>query len=100
MDSEAEVSVEVEIVLAFRDRHYSQRHVLPRGACIADLVRLSGILDCAPELDRQTLGWAIHGRAADPHTRLRSGDRVEILRPLRVDPKQARRRRARLKAQS
>lgn len=44
-------------------------------------------------------GWAadavaIHGVRAAPHEVLRDGDRVEVLRPLLVDPKQARRQRA------
>lgn len=36
--------------------------------------------------------FAIFGRLAEPTQKLRAGDRVEILRPLNVDPKEARRR--------
>ncbi|MGD9951369.1 MAG: RnfH family protein [Burkholderiales bacterium] len=45
-------------------------------------------------------GWdlpraaGIHGQRVALDTRLGDGDRVEVYRPLRVDPKQARRQRA------
>jgi len=39
-------------------------------------------------------GFAIFGVPVPPDTVLRPGDRVEVLRPLRVDPREARRRRA------
>jgi putative ubiquitin-RnfH superfamily antitoxin RatB of RatAB toxin-antitoxin module len=38
----------------------------------------------------------VFGEPATPETRLRDGDRVEVYRPLQIDPKEARRRRARL----
>jgi hypothetical protein len=37
---------------------------------------------------------AVFGVQATPQTPLHAGDRVELLRPLQVDPKDARRRRA------
>ena len=40
-----------------------------------------------------SLTVAVWGRKVPPHHVLRSGDRVEVLRPLRVDPKLARRER-------
>jgi putative ubiquitin-RnfH superfamily antitoxin RatB of RatAB toxin-antitoxin module len=48
----------------------------------------------------QAAGWpaardaGIHGRRVAPDAPLADGDRVEIYRPLSVDPKDARRRRA------
>jgi putative ubiquitin-RnfH superfamily antitoxin RatB of RatAB toxin-antitoxin module len=51
------------------------------------LVARFGLVDAA-------LGVAIFGQAAQRTTPLRSGDRVELLRPLEADPKDARRRRA------
>jgi len=61
---------------------------LPAGARVADAVRLSG-LD-ATEL----AGTAVYGERVTPDTLLHDGDRVELLRALVIDPKQARRRRA------
>jgi putative ubiquitin-RnfH superfamily antitoxin RatB of RatAB toxin-antitoxin module len=36
----------------------------------------------------------IYGRIVDEHHRVRDGDRIELYRPLQIDPKEARRRRA------
>jgi len=61
---------------------------LPEGADVAAALRASG-------LDSPALaGFAVHGERVTPAHVLRDGDRLELLRPLRLDPKQARRRRA------
>jgi putative ubiquitin-RnfH superfamily antitoxin RatB of RatAB toxin-antitoxin module len=39
-------------------------------------------------------GLALHGVRTTPEAVLRDGDRIELLRPLVADPKDARRRRA------
>ncbi len=90
-------NLHIEIVLAFRECQYVQQHRVPEGTCVLQLVRDSRILDQAPDADMSQYSWAIHGRAVSSDTLLREADRVEILRPLSIDPKQARRRRAALK---
>jgi len=61
---------------------------LPEGASVADALELSG-------LDIPTLaGYALYGERVTPSHRLHDGDRLELLRALRMDPKQSRRRRA------
>lgn len=62
---------------------------LPDNACVGDALAASGW-----SLDPEFIGLAVFGLAATPATRLRDGDRVELLRGLRIDPKQARRLRA------
>lgn len=65
---------------------------LPPGATLADAVRASALL--APELPLQQ--WptcGIWGKVMAPAQPLRDGDRVELYRPLTVDPKVARRER-------
>lgn len=61
---------------------------LPPGALARDALHAAGHADL-PE------GWglAIWGRKVGPLEALRSGDRLELLRPLTVDPMEARRRR-------
>ena len=62
--------------------------LVPEGASVADALRQCGAWqDGGPE----TVG--IWGRAAPLAQRLRKGDRVEVYRPLTVDPKTARRER-------
>jgi len=61
---------------------------LAEGASVADAVRASG-------LDSPSLtGYAVYGERVTPAHVLRDGDRLELLRALLIDPKQARRRRA------
>ncbi|MBV8030865.1 MAG: RnfH family protein [Betaproteobacteria bacterium] len=60
---------------------------LSEGATLADAVAASGFT-----ADGMKTG--IHGRIAGRETVLEDGDRVEIYRPLRLDAKEARRRRA------
>ena len=61
---------------------------VPAGATVADALRLAGFDPAGQQL-------GIWGRLCDAHTLLREGDRVEIYRPLTVDPKEARRLRYR-----
>src|SRR5215472_3285000 len=65
---------------------------LPAGTTAREAVKQSGLLARFPEIDlaRETLGVAGKSVAADQA--LKDGDRLEILRPLTADPKEARRR--------
>ena len=66
---------------------------LPDGASVGDAVDASALVPRFGLIDA-ALGVAIFGQAAQRTTPLKSGDRVELLRPLEADPKDARRRRA------
>lgn len=68
---------------------------LPAGSTALQALRASGLADrLGPAaLDALTLG--LWGRAIEPATVLRDRDRLELLRPLVVDPKEARRQRYR-----
>ena len=65
---------------------------LPAGATVADAVRQSGLLQ-RHGLALETVKVGIWSRVKDIQTVLRDQDRVELYRPLRVDPKEARRQR-------
>lgn len=65
------------------------------GGVVLDALRASGLPGAAPELDLAGACAAIWGRRVSLQERLREGDRVEVLRALRVDPKVARRERFR-----
>ncbi len=62
-------------------------HLAP-GASAGEAVAASGLASGSPRL-------GIGGREVSVGEPLRDGDRVEILRPLALDPKEARRLRAR-----
>ncbi len=57
-------------------------------------IRESGMLREFPEIDLARNAVGVFGERVALDSPLRDGDRVEIYRPLALDPKQARRRRA------
>lgn len=72
-----------------------RRLQLPEGATVADALRQCDLGQLAADTGLTQAAVGIWGRKAQPQQRLREGDRVEIYRPLRVDPKVARRERFR-----
>lgn len=81
--------MKVEIVRAWPRRYESMELDLPEGARVVDAVAAAGWSD-----DAQAVAYAVFGVSATEQTVLNPGDRVELLRPLQTDPKEARRRRA------
>ena len=66
---------------------------LAEGATAREALQASGLIDAHPELLQAHLDVGIWGRKCQPAQVLEEGDRLEIYRPLRVDPKVARRER-------
>lgn len=64
---------------------------LPSGATVGDAIARSRLLDGLEASVAPTLEYGVWGRKQSENHRLRDGDRVEIYRALRVDPKEARR---------
>lgn len=66
---------------------------LPAGSRVVDAIRASGVLADTPDCEVDGLQTGIWGRKCATDQLLREGDRVELYRPLKVDPKVARRER-------
>ena len=88
---EAAAGIVVDVVLAWPRRHLERRLSLPQGATVGEAVAAAAFE--ASAMARVT-GMAVHGERVTRDTPLRDGDRVELLRPLQADPKDARRLRA------
>ena len=84
----------VEVVYALPDRVEEVFLDLPVGATVQQAVEASGLLLKCPEIDLRCNLLGIYAKVVKPETRLRERDRVEIYRPLLLDPKELRRRRA------
>lgn len=84
--------MDVEVVYALGKAAEVVKLKLPAGATVAQAIAASGIA-ARHAVDLDAVG--IFGRRVPPATRLADGDRVEIYRPLALDPKEQRRRRAR-----
>jgi len=80
--------IRVEVVRARRDGVDTVTVRLPAGASVRDALRASGI-------DAEASAVGVFGKRVRPDTPLADGDRVEIYRPLLLDPKERRRQRAR-----
>lgn len=83
------MALKVEVVYALPRREKVLSVSLPDGATVLDALLKAGL--------GKENSVGIFGEAATLDTRLRDGDRVEVYRALEIDPKEARRRRARLK---
>jgi len=79
-------SIRVELVEAFAETARVAVLILPAGSTVAGALAAAGL-----PADGKV---GIFGEVVDASVRLADGDRVEIYRPLRQDPKEARRRRA------
>jgi uncharacterized protein len=68
---------------------------LAAGATVLDALQASGVLQRFAQIDLATARLGVWGRFCEPGQALRERDRIEIYRPLTVDPKEARRLRYR-----
>ena len=66
---------------------------LRAGSTLADALRASGLQQRHPSHDLARLPFGVWGALREAHSVLREADRVELYRPLEVEPKEARRRR-------
>lgn len=94
MTEAGETGVGVTVVYALPGRVHWFEARLPAGGTVGDAIRACGILDAVPELAGRELDVGVFGRCCGLDEPVREGDRIEIYRPLQVDPKQARRLRA------
>jgi putative ubiquitin-RnfH superfamily antitoxin RatB of RatAB toxin-antitoxin module len=67
--------------------------LLDPGATVADALAASGLQARHPGVDLSALTTGLWGALCERGDLLRDRDRVELYRPLRVDPKEARRQR-------
>lgn len=90
-----EPRITVSVIHAEPERAFSTELSLPRGATVADAIRQSGLLEAHPGIEIRADRIGIFARKTSLDAILHDGDRVEIYRPLKMDPKEARRQRAR-----
>jgi len=85
----------VEVVYALPDCQRVVQVPLREGMTALGAVEEAGLTREFPELAVRDLQLGIYGRRVEASQLLRDGDRVEIYRQLRFDPRDARRRAAR-----
>lgn len=84
----------VEVIYATRARQEIRTVHLPAGSVVEQAIRRSGLLVEFPEIDLTASRVGVYGEPVELDAILEGGERVEIYRPLIIDPKEARRKRA------
>ena len=87
----------VRIVYALPDREHILEAEVEPGATIRDAILASGLLALEPALRDAPLDVGLWNHRARLDAPVSDGDRIEVYRPLTLDPKEARRIRAQLR---
>jgi putative ubiquitin-RnfH superfamily antitoxin RatB of RatAB toxin-antitoxin module len=83
----------IEVCYALADEQTLIAVELPEGATVQQALDASGILQRHPQIDLTKQKVGVFGKVKTLDTVLADHDRVEIYRPLLVDPKVSRQRR-------
>lgn len=83
----------VGVCYAEVDRQLWMRLEVPDDSTVEQAIQLSGVLKLYPEINLTTQKVGIFGKIATLETPVKDGDRVEIYRPITVDPQTVQRRR-------
>ena len=92
-EDESRATIAVEVAYAEPGRQFLRRIQLRADASVADAIAASGVA-AQFAIDVGTLVAGVWSKEVQRDTRLCDGDRVELYRPLKADPKDLRRRRA------
>lgn len=88
-------TIAVEVAYADSARQILRRVELSVGSTVEQAVNASGILKMLPDVSVDLGRLGIFGHKVTPTHPVKAGDRIEVYRPLVLDPMEARRRRAR-----
>ena len=86
--------ISVQVVYALADEQTLITLEVAPGSDVEAVIRQSGVLDRHPEIDLTTASVGIFALLVELDQPVSAGDRIEIYRPLQVDPKAQRRERA------
>jgi putative ubiquitin-RnfH superfamily antitoxin RatB of RatAB toxin-antitoxin module len=86
--------IDVQLCFATEQKQVLVEIKVQFGTTIQGAINLSELLSTCPEINFSRCKTGIFGKVKPFDTVLRSGDRIEIYRPLTADPMEARRRRA------
>lgn len=84
----------VEVAYGTAERQTLVSVELAQGATVGQALQAIAGTEPFAQLPLESIPVGLFGRPVNRDTQLKAGDRVELYRPLAVDPKEARRRRA------
>ncbi|WP_040725456.1 RnfH family protein [Thiomicrorhabdus sp. Kp2] len=82
-------TIQIEVAYALEEVQYLFSEQVEQGTTVAQALEQSKLLQELPGLVTDKVG--IFGKLVTPDTILREGDRIEVYRPLKVDPRDRRR---------
>ena len=81
---------QVEVIYALPDEQTIVCVDHAPGMTALDAVKRSHLLECYPDIDTANIVLGRFGKRIEPGESLEPGDRVEICRPLKCDPREKR----------
>ena len=81
--------IQIEVAYALEDIQYLFSETVEQGTTVAQALQQSKLLQELPGLVTDKVG--IFSKIVTPDTVLREGDRIEVYRPLKADPRDRRR---------
>jgi len=85
-------TIEVELAFALPDKQWLISLTVPSSKTAREIVSESGLYESISEFDFDNCQVGVWGRQIEWSALLRDGDRLEIYRPLALDPRETRRR--------
>ncbi len=86
--------ISVELVFALPDKQVLRSISMPAGSTVADVIGEGNLAIEFPGLVVEDMQAGIWGKPVGRDHVVRDGDRVELYRPLEMDPREARRLKA------
>lgn len=86
----------IEVAYATPEKQSIIKIAVSAGCTVQTAINQSGILTIFPEIDLTQQKVGIFSKACALTDVVRKGDRIEIYRPLTIEPKEARRAKAKL----
>lgn len=94
MTQQADSLIDVEVAYALPDKQKIIALQVSEGTTAQEAAEQSGIVSEFGGIDLDSAKMGVFGKAVKPSQVLLAGDRVEIYRPLEIDPKESRKERA------
>ncbi len=90
--------ISIEVVYARPDQQLLLQVQVPAGSTIQYAIECSGMMSHFPEIDLAKQKVGVFSKQRELSDVIHAGERIEIYRPLTIDPKDARRAKAKKKA--
>ena len=92
MEGKKEIVVQVSYITP--QTQFLRSFSVARGSTVEAAIQVSGVLQTFPEIILATVKTGIYSKRRPLETELQDKDRIEIYRPLLIEPMAARRKRA------